>query len=61
MKNNLWLCLTCGNLGCGWQYHDGTGGNGHAKNHYENSKHSVAVLYGTISEELNPSGYCYSC
>lgn len=25
LSSNLWLCLTCGYLGCGRKYFDGTG------------------------------------
>lgn len=35
LKTNLWLCLICGNVGCGRKYFDGTGGNNHGINHYE--------------------------
>jgi len=34
LKSNLWLCLECGNVGCGRKYHDGTGGNNHGISHY---------------------------
>jgi len=34
LSTNLWLCLTCGNLGCGRQYFDGTGGNSHGIEHF---------------------------
>jgi len=30
LSTNLWLCLTCGALGCGRKQPDGSGGNGHA-------------------------------
>lgn len=29
LSTNLWLCLTCGNTGCGRKNWDGTGGNSH--------------------------------
>lgn len=36
LKTNLWLCLTCGNLGCGRKnYLDNSGGNNHGVNHFE--------------------------
>ena len=34
LSTNLWLCLTCGNVGCGRKYHDGTGGNNHGIDHF---------------------------
>lgn len=35
LNNNLWLCLTCGNLGCGRKNNQGIQGNGHGVDHYE--------------------------
>lgn len=35
LSNNLWLCLTCGSLGCGRKNYDGSGGNGHGMEHFE--------------------------
>jgi len=52
MNSNLWLCLTCGNLGCGRKQYDGTGGNGHGIEHFQFTKHPLAVKTGTIT----PSG-----
>ena len=49
--SNLWLCLTCGLANCGRQQHGGVGGNGHAKHHYEETGHMVAVKLGTITAE----------
>jgi ubiquitin carboxyl-terminal hydrolase 5/13 len=53
LKENLWLCLTCGSLGCGRaQYGAGNiSGNGHGLKHYEDTKHPVSVKLGTISAE----------
>jgi len=61
LKSNLWLCLTCGNLGCGRKNYDGTGGNGHGIAHYENSRHPVSCKIGTITPEGKASLYCYEC
>lgn len=61
MKSNLWLCLTCGNLGCGWKLHDGSGGNGHGLNHFDTTKHPVSCKIGTITPEGKASLYCYVC
>jgi len=30
LSSNLWLCLTCGFLGCGRSFYNNTGGNNHA-------------------------------
>lgn len=29
LSTNLWMCLTCGNLGCGRKVYGGSGGNEH--------------------------------
>ena len=49
LSSNLWLCLTCGNLGCGRKYWDGSGGNNHGIEHYEKTNHPLAVKTGTIT------------
>ena len=52
LKENLWLCLTCGSLGCGRKQYGGVpGGNGHGLNHFEETSHSVSVKLGTITPE----------
>lgn len=51
LSGNLWLCLECGNVGCGRKFFDGTGGNNHGVDHATNSKHSLAVKLGTISSQ----------
>ncbi len=51
LKDNLWLCLTCGNLGCGRAQYGGLGGNGHGMAHFESCKHPVAVKMGSITPE----------
>lgn len=56
LKNNLWLCLTCGNVGCGRKQYDGSGGNGHGMAHYETTGHSVCVKLGTITPEGTAGG-----
>lgn len=53
--------MTCGNIGCGRKYFDGTGGNNHGIDHFEKSQHCVSVKIGTINSEDNPSAYCYNC
>ncbi|KAL4447002.1 hypothetical protein ABPG74_014974 [Tetrahymena malaccensis] len=61
LSTNLWLCLVCGNVGCGRKNYDGTGGNGHASEHSQKSGHCLVVKLGTITQEGNASLYCYSC
>ncbi|KAH9055282.1 ubiquitin carboxyl-terminal hydrolase 14 [Lactarius vividus] len=61
LKENLWLCLTCGALGCGRKLYAGVGGNGHALAHFEESTHPVCVKLGTITPEGNADIYCYAC
>ncbi|KAJ3178214.1 hypothetical protein HDU87_003766 [Geranomyces variabilis] len=61
LKDNLWLCLTCGNLGCGRQQFGGVGGNGHGLKHNEDTGHPVSVKIGTITPEGTADVYCYAC
>lgn len=61
LKANLWLCMTCGHLGCGRKMYDGSGGNGHALTHYEESFHAASLKLGTITPEGSASIYCYAC
>ncbi|KAF7974371.1 hypothetical protein HWV62_12338 [Athelia sp. TMB] len=61
LTENLWLCLTCGSLGCGRQQFGGIGGNGHGLNHFEESGHPTSVKLGTITPEGNADIYCYIC
>ncbi|KAL1934665.1 hypothetical protein VTP01DRAFT_6847 [Rhizomucor pusillus] len=61
LSENLWLCLTCGNLGCGRRQYDGSGGNNHAIEHYEKTGHGVSCKLGTITPEGTADIYCYIC
>ncbi|ORX60315.1 ubiquitin carboxyl-terminal hydrolase 14 [Hesseltinella vesiculosa] len=61
LKENLWLCLTCGHLSCGRRHYDGSGGNNHAVQHFEQTGHAVACKLGTITPEGTADIYCYSC
>ncbi|KAI5807462.1 hypothetical protein DFH27DRAFT_594209 [Peziza echinospora] len=61
LKENLWLCLQCGNLGCGRAQFGGVGGNGHGLSHYEDFNHPVAVKLGSITPEGTADIYCYKC
>lgn len=61
LTSNLWLCLTCGNLGCGRAQFGGVGGNSHGLTHFEESGHPVSVKQGTITAEGTADIYCYAC
>ena len=61
LKENLWLCLHCGNLGCGRAQFGGSGGNSHGLKHTEDTKHAVAVKLGSITPEGTADVYCYAC
>ncbi|KAJ4756079.1 Ubiquitinyl hydrolase 1 [Rhynchospora pubera] len=49
---NLWMNLTDGTILCGRKNWDGTGGNNHAIEHYEQTKYPLAVKLGTITADL---------
>ncbi|KAG2586663.1 hypothetical protein PVAP13_5NG065200 [Panicum virgatum] len=49
---NLWLNLTDGMILCGRKLWDGSGGNNHAIEHYEQTKYPLAVKLGTITADL---------
>lgn len=63
LKENLWLCLTCGSVGCGReQYGSSLKGNSHALEHFSTTGHAVAVKLGSLSvEEDSCDCYCYLC
>ena len=61
LKENLWLCLQCGNLGCGRAQFGGVGGNSHGLRHTEETSHAVAVKLGSITPEGTADVYCYAC
>ncbi|KAI3630201.1 hypothetical protein MIR68_011636 [Amoeboaphelidium protococcarum] len=62
MKTNLWICLTCGNIGCGRKQFDGSGGNSHGFEHFQyNPTHFVACKLGTITSAGTADIYCYDC
>ena len=61
LKENLWLCLQCGNLGCGRAQFGGVGGNSHGLAHADASSHPVAVKLGSITPEGTADVYCYQC
>ncbi|KAK6359836.1 hypothetical protein TWF696_000970 [Orbilia brochopaga] len=61
LKENLWMCLQCGNLGCGRAQFGGVGGNSHGVAHYSSTKHAASVKLGSISPEGTADIYCYIC
>lgn len=61
LNENLWLCLECGNLGCGRAQFGGVGGNSHGLAHATESHHAVAVKLGSITPEGTADVYCYQC
>ncbi|KAI8916098.1 hypothetical protein EDD86DRAFT_244052 [Gorgonomyces haynaldii] len=60
LNSNLWLCLTCGNLGCGRAQYGGLGGNGHGMEHFEQTGHPVSVKMGSITPEGTADCFCYA-
>ncbi|KAI4164815.1 MAG: hypothetical protein LQ342_001448 [Letrouitia transgressa] len=61
LKENLWLCLQCGNLGCGRAQFGGSRGNSHGLEHFNHTSHAVAVKLGSITSEGTADIYCYAC
>lgn len=61
LKENLWLCLTCGNLGCGRAQFGGIGGNSHGLEHTKTTGHPVAVKLGSLTADGTADIYCYAC
>lgn len=61
LQANLWLCMSCGSLGCGRQQYGGLDGNNHGIAHYEESDHPVVCKLGTITPQGTASLYCYKC
>ncbi len=61
LQENLWLCLQCGNLGCGRAQFGGVGGHSHGLAHANSSHHNVAVKLGSITPEGTADVYCYQC
>lgn len=60
LEKNLWLCLTCGALACGRRQPDGSGGNGHALEHYEKTGHPLVLKITSCCKSLQEV-YCYKC
>eukprot|EP00761_Pharyngomonas_kirbyi_P014424 gb/GECH01014454.1/.p1 GENE.gb/GECH01014454.1/~~gb/GECH01014454.1/.p1 ORF type:complete len:973 (+),score=217.28 gb/GECH01014454.1/:1-2919(+) len=59
LRENLWLCLTCGTISCGRRNFDGSGGNHHGVEHYEATHHPLAVKLGTITPEGKGDVFSY--
>lgn len=59
LNTNLWVCVTCGNLGCGRKQYGGGGGNGHGIEHFESTNHPISIKMGSISPEGTADTYCY--
>ena len=60
LNDNLWICLQCGNLGCGREQ-IGLKGHSHAVEHQKaNSDHCLVVKLGSLSGK-NRDIYCYKC
>lgn len=61
LNTNLWLCLTCGAIGCGRKQYDGSGGNNHGVDHFASTGHPISVKLGTITAEGEADTHCYQC
>lgn len=60
INENLWVCLECGNLGCG-RNQVGIKGNSHAVEHQKaNGSHCLVLKLGSFSKS-NQDIYCYLC
>ncbi|CAI4037297.1 hypothetical protein SMKI_02G1670 [Saccharomyces mikatae IFO 1815] len=60
LVQNLWLCLHCGNIGCGREQ-VGIDGHSHALDHYQNNNnHPLAIKLGSLSSSTYDL-YCYAC
>jgi ubiquitin carboxyl-terminal hydrolase 5/13 len=61
IDKNLWLCLSCGYVGCSRKNFDGSGGNNHALDHFRETGHPVSVKMGTITPDGRADLFCYAC
>eukprot|EP00096_Caligus_rogercresseyi_P012559 TRINITY_DN5304_c0_g1_i1.p1 TRINITY_DN5304_c0_g1~~TRINITY_DN5304_c0_g1_i1.p1 ORF type:complete len:795 (-),score=285.40 TRINITY_DN5304_c0_g1_i1:406-2790(-) len=59
LNNNLWLNLTTGAILCGRKNFDGSGGNNHAVDYYDETKHPLSVKLGTITKDGKADVYSY--
>lgn len=62
LEENLWMCLGCGNIGCGREQ-PSRKGCGHALAHFQGGPegHGQAVYVSSIGEDSAPDTYCYHC
>lgn len=65
LEKPMWMCLTCGHLGCGRPLPapiSAEGGRGHALDHRrDNPTHVLVCKMGTITPEGGGDVYCYGC
>lgn len=59
LTNNLWLNLTDGSILCGRKFFDGSGGNDHAVQHFNDCGYPLAVKLGTITPDGKGDVYSY--
>ncbi|CAH0386302.1 unnamed protein product [Bemisia tabaci] len=60
LDTNLWLNLTDGSIMCGRKFYDGTGGNNHAVQHYQETGYPLAVKLGTITKDGKGDVFSYA-
>jgi uncharacterized UBP type Zn finger protein len=60
ISTNLWMCMTCGYLGCARRDYDGSGGNNHAIEHNKQTGHEVVIKIATVSKDKGDL-WCYKC
>ncbi|KAA6395842.1 MAG: putative ubiquitinyl hydrolase, partial [Streblomastix strix] len=61
ISESLWMCLSCGHIGCSRQNYDGSGGKGHGLAHFKENNHPLSVKLGTITPEGLGDVNCYTC
>jgi ubiquitin carboxyl-terminal hydrolase 5/13 len=61
ISQSLWVCLSCGALGCSRRVFDGSGGNNHAVAHFESTKHPLVVKTGSVDADGSCDVHCYAC
>jgi len=59
LTENLWMNLTDGTILCGRRNFDGSGGNGHAQMHFDQTAFPLAVKLGTITSDGKADVYSY--
>jgi ubiquitin carboxyl-terminal hydrolase 5/13 len=56
LTENLWMNLTDGTILCGRKQPNGTGGNGHALEHFQKTGLPLCVKLGTITADASKAG-----